>query len=72
MSVVVLVCAIPPTMFTATKINEKGKTAGPNTITIELMECLDEFGIDIINNSFMFNNKYMTAEEYRMTYQYIL
>ena len=34
-----------------------------------MMECLDEFDIDIINNSFTFNNKYMTAYEYRMTYK---
>ena len=34
----------------AVKLMKKGKTAGPDKITVEMIESLDEFGIDMLTD----------------------
>ena len=50
----------------AVKSMKKGKAAGPDKITVEMIESLDEFGIDMLTD---FLNAIMTVEKSPLTYQ---
>ena len=48
----------------AVKLMKKGKTAGPGKITVEMIESLDEFGMDMLTH---FLNR--TVEKSPLIYQ---
>ena len=50
----------------AVKLMKKGKTAGLDKITVEMIESLDEFGIDMLTD---FLKPYMTVEKSPLIYQ---
>ena len=50
----------------AVKLMKKGKTAGPDKITVEMIESLDEFGIDMLTD---FLNTIYDSEEIPLIYQ---
>ena len=50
----------------AVNLMKKGKTAGPDKITVEMIESLDEFGIDMLTD---FLNAIMTVEKSPLIYQ---
>ena len=51
----------------AVKSMKKGKAAGPDKITVEMIESLDEFGIDMLTD--FLNAIYMTLEKSPLIYQ---